>query len=127
MKLNQDCVRSTLLELEEKLPFNQSLSHKELLEFSSIKNYSKDEVFYCLQKLKETNFIDMDIYHNNTPTYDINSITWDGHKFLDNIRDDQVWANTKSIVSKFSSVSINMIEKVASNIITNIISKHMGL
>lgn len=55
------------------------------------------------------------------------NLTYDGHKFLDNIRDDKVWKDTKTILSKFSSVSLSFVSSVASNVISQLIQKQFGL
>ena len=51
------------------------------------------------------------------------SLSFDGHSFLDNIRDNQVWSKSKKILSAFKSVSIEIISQVA----TNVINKKLGL
>ena len=57
----------------------------------------------------------------------ISSITYEGHQFLDNIRDDKVFAKTKAILSKFKSVSIEVISETASKVITNMINQQFNL
>lgn len=47
------------------------------------------------------------------------NLTLEGHKFLDNIRDNKVWQNTKDIISKFENVSLNIISSVAANLISS--------
>lgn len=59
--------------------------------------------------------------------FTVSGITWQGHRFLDTVRDNKVWSDTKSVVSKFSSVSISMVETIASNVITQLINKQLGL
>jgi len=63
----------------------------------------------------------------NIPSVRISSITYQGHQFLDNIRDDNVYTKTKSILSTFKSVSIEIFSETASKVITSLISKQLGL
>lgn len=52
-------------------------------------------------------------------------LTWDGHKFLDTIRDSKVWSTTKSVTEKLASVSMSMIESISAQVISNIIKSQM--
>lgn len=125
MKLNQDCVRDLLLYLEENLTLNDHLS----VENISLKNYSRDELLYTADKLYEAGYINCmrKIYDTTDLIILISSITYEGHQFLDNIRDDKVFAKTKAILSKFKSVSIEVISETASKVITNMINQQFNL
>ena len=107
MKLNQDCVRDLLLYLEENLILNDFLS----IENISLKDYSTEELLYTADKLYEAGYINCSkkIYDNVDSVIFVSSITYNGHQFLDNIRDEKVFAKTKSILSTFKSVSIEII------------------
>lgn len=127
MKLNHNCVRDLLLFIEENLTYGHYIYVNDV----QIGSYSKDEILYSADKLLEAGLIGADkrtyIGSNGIPQINIKSITWSGHQFLDNIRDDNVWKNTKGILSKFSSVSIGVISNVASQIISNMIKSQMRL
>lgn len=130
MKLNQDCVRDILLELEKKLDLNTQLYKNDLLTFSSYEKYGEKDFFYILLKLTEAGYLNAKVTAGaNNPVFSVNisSISWEGHEFLDSVRDNEVWKQTKSIVSKFSSVSITTIENIASNVITQLISKQLNI
>lgn len=127
MKLDNDCVRDLLLYIEE----NTNLSDDIYIESVNDLNYSTETLLYTSIKLKEANFINAEIeqtYDQENGGYSIAvfSLTWQGHKFLDNIRDSGVWKTTKGIVSSFTSVSLGIIENVAAQVITNIITQQIG-
>ncbi len=125
MKLNQDCIRDLLLYLEENLTLNNHLS----VENISLKDYSSEELLYTADKLYEAGFINCfkRIYATDELLILISSITYSGHQFLDNIRDEKVFVKTKSILSTFKSVSIEIISETASKVITNMINQQLGL
>lgn len=132
MKLNHDCIRYIMLYLENYL----TVSNYFLLDpYSFCKNnyletYSNSDVLYSCEKLIEAGYINGKIKNFTDitiPQIKITSITWEGHKFLDNIRDDKVWKNTKSILSQFKTVSISFISEVAAQIISKLINKQLGL
>lgn len=124
MRLSNECVRDLLLAIEENLGINETMSINDF----ELQNYSSDELIYTSLKLIEAGFINAKAFANidGSISIDISSLTWDGHKFLDNIRDNEVWSKTKSIVSKFSSVSLSIISNVAAQVITILIKQQLG-
>ena len=127
MKLNHNCVRDLLLYTEEHLEYGYYIKVSE----AQINSYSQYEIIYAADKLLEAGYIVGDkrvtMDSKGIPQIDITSITWSGHQFLDNIRDNKVWEHTKGILSKFSSVSIGVISNVASQVISNMVKSQMGL
>lgn len=120
MRLNHECVRDIFLALENNLIFGESVdSFENFKELDSLDKYSDDELQYTLSKIEETNYLNMTTRYIDGSLYSISigSITWEGHSFLDNIRDPKVWAKTKKIMSEFSSVSIGMISTTGSSIV----------
>ena len=52
----------------------------------------------------------------------VRRLTWEGHDFLDSVRDDTVWNKTKSKVSKsVGSASLEVVRAVADGITRSII------
>ena len=129
MKLNQDCVRSVMLFIENKSTFGSFLDLNDFLKAEELKNYKDEEIKYTLAKLSETNYLNKKVQfiNNEIAEFSTGSLTWEGHKFLDTIRDNKVWSKTKEITNKFASVSISMVEDIASQVITNLITIEMGL
>ncbi|WP_077736262.1 DUF2513 domain-containing protein [Bacillus sonorensis] len=115
MELKHDCVRNLLITIEEEVGFNKSLPAEELADFSSLEEFSLDDVRYTLKKLNEAGFISIDVYHDDTY---VNELTFNGHQFLDNIRGSNIWAETKSHLSKIGgAASLSIISELASSLI----------
>lgn len=129
MKLNHECIRAVLLDIEEKHLNIGHLNLSNLLTDSKSSVFTEEDIVYSLLKLEEAGYIDAKFqYASNKLFYiSIGNITWEGHKFLDNIRDDGVWKDTKGILSKFSSTSISFASDIASSVITKLIEKQLGL
>ena len=125
MKLSIDCVRAVLLFLEENLDCVDSIQ----LDDIELKKFDDKDVLYSSIKLHEAGYISgklMKTIAGDMVGY-ITDITWEGHKFLDTVRDNKVWRETKTILSKVSSASISFVSSVASQVLANIISQYMGL
>lgn len=125
MKLNHDCVRSILLELEDKLSLDDGISLRQMREFKTFNEFGYETSVYTLTKLIEVEYLNGSVSRGDNQIIDvlIGSISWEGHQFLDNIRDNTIWSKTKDSVKALSSVSL----PVLSNVAASIIKKHIGL
>lgn len=126
MRLNHECVRDVLLHIEENLPYGYYMNFSDV----KLKDYSQEELLYTADKLLEAGLVTGTRRNSITesfPDIRITSLTWEGHQFLDNIRDDGVWKNTKMVLSKFSSVSLSLVGNVASQVISSLIRNQLGL
>lgn len=130
MTLNVDCVRDVLLTLEEEQYMNDELKLQilypdSLLEYEKCKKYNKDEITYTILKLKEAGFIDANILSNNNEILNVKifDITYCGHQYLETIRDNKVWSQTKSIAEKIGCKSLDVLIEIASRVITNLITQ----
>ena len=118
--LKHDCVRKTLLYLEETLTLDSFISTQDM----EINDYSREDIIYTIKMLTDAGYINAKFCgYDDQQIYYVSSLTWRGHLFLDNIRDNVVWRKTKSILSKFASVSLEITSQVAGQVITNLISK----
>ncbi len=115
MKLNQDCVRNVLLELEEKLENDGHLFLYQLREFETLKKYGEDITVYALLKLIEGGYLDGKPVYGDGKMLDlaVSSITLNGHELLDNIRSNEVWVATKKKLKGVASVSLMLVSGVA--------------
>lgn len=132
MKLNHDCIRYLLLYLEKQLTVSNFfvLDPYEFTKCTYLDGFNNSDVLYSCEKLIEAGYINGKIktfVDITIPEIKITSITWEGHKFLDNIRDDTIWKNTKTILSQFKTVSISFISEVAYQVISKLINKQLGL
>lgn len=126
MKLNHECVRNLMLFVENELTYGTFANINRI----SLPPYSSEELVYTADKLLEAKLFNgkKDKYTDSfVPEIHIYSLTWEGHQFLDNIRDNKVWKETKTIAKSFSSVSVGMLSNIAAQVITLIIQKNLSL
>lgn len=125
MKLDYDCLRYILLEIEN--------SNKSRILASSLANdnYSEKQIIHHIECLKDVSYIETTKPFNSLSSeysdYFIFRLTMQGHQFLDTIRDSRVWSETKKIASKMASVPLKFLSDIASNVLSDIISKQMGI
>ncbi len=124
MKLNHDCVRDLMLFIEDNLDMGFYMDISKI----AIPSYENQELLYTALKLQEAGYLTTDIsrFLDGKTNVRVLEITWEGHKFLDTIRDNKVWSQTKSVLSKVSSASITFASSVASQVLTNLITQSLS-
>ena len=126
MKLNPDCIRDILLEVE-KQPFEKILHFEDLQ--NQLPKYTYEDLTYTCLKLKEGGLIKIAIISadNHTHVEFIQDLTFDGHEFLNNIRADNVWNHVKTVGSKIGASSVSALCQIAAQVISAIIKQEIGL
>ena len=126
MKLNKDCIRETLIYIEEhcvyeKNKFGDKSMH--IVNFHELKNANEfsgiqeDDIKYTVVKLMEGGYIEGRLIPENSGVnFDIvriSQLTLRGHDLLDNIKPEPVWDKTKSILHKVGDFSLGIMSQVA--------------
>ncbi|MGD1025628.1 MAG: DUF2513 domain-containing protein [Candidatus Sulfotelmatobacter sp.] len=75
-------------------------------------DHSVAEVAYHLRLLVEAGFL-LGKFHPVTGMPVISRMTWNGHEFLDNVKDSTVWENTKSRIAGLPGVALAVIAEIA--------------
>ena len=127
MKLNYDCLREVLLCIEKNLQWDDDLNYNfiNLDSFvKEMKDFSKPEIAYTLKMGIEADLIDSTIQDCDTCILDIHcyGLTYEGHQFLDTVRENKIWAKTKKILSSVNGASLSVIASVATNCLTDLIN-----
>lgn len=125
MRLNPDSVRAILLYLENNQKINEPLYSakviKNILSSQGMVNGYEDDLLYAIKQLSDDKMIDArkitpDSYIKHYYIYDI---TPKGHEFLNNIRDDGIWKETKIKALQCGSLALNILYQVAASIISS--------
>lgn len=132
MKINDDCIRDVLLYLEKNLIISEELEFKHIDLDSLVEaltDYPRQDIFYSVYNLNDIGFINAMIQYGDGHVYSclITNINYEGHEFIKNIRDNNIWNKTKSIADKLGSNSLEALFKISSNIITELIKNEFQL
>lgn len=125
MELNKDCVRDILLKCEELLQMNddgtmnvlQSGDLKEVLP-----DYDLSVIKYSVLKMDEADLINARIISFDDSIvgeFLIFDITYFGHEFIEQIKDDNNWNKVKDVAKKVGSSSIDILLQIATGVLTN--------
>ncbi|EAF6236000.1 DUF2513 domain-containing protein [Listeria monocytogenes] len=125
MKLNHDLIRDVLL-FSEDLSFNKSATGDDIFKSKRLSKYSIDEIIYAITRIgdNDAQLIKGNVLFASGKPYRtvISGLTFNGHKYLDNIRDPKVWSETKKISSKVTGISIDIMSQIASQVILKMLN-----
>lgn len=133
MKLNIDCVRDVLLEIEEQNVYvNGKIvkpDHHSISNSKRCKRYEMDDIRYTIYELLQSGLIAGTVTPNNEnfKISWIDRITPEGHTFIGNIKDDGIFSKIKKALSGFKDIGLSMIVPIAQDIAINYIKLKAGL
>ncbi|MGN9161248.1 DUF2513 domain-containing protein [Clostridium sulfidigenes] len=114
MRLNNDCIRDILLYIEANTDYEKSCINSDVL-VKDLK-YDKNTIFYHICMIRQARLVDNVSFADNEPKL-ISRLSWQGHQYLDNIRDNKVWRLLKEKTSKLSSVSLSLLIQLAPTVL----------
>jgi hypothetical protein len=119
MKLNSTLIRDILLDFEELHHFPESLNLADIKESKSFKSVDDDLYFYHLKMLQEAGYIDWHPRYSSNKIYIAFSsgLTFQGHEFLNTIRDPKLWRKTKSKLGTAGGWTIKIMEQIATAVL----------
>lgn len=108
MKRDMDLIRKMLLEIKGQDGYTGHLA---------IPGYSQETLAGHVRLLFNAGLCEgktMPISGSTIPIYTITGLTWAGHDFLDDIRNDSVWAGVKDKLSRFGGdASLEVVKSLA--------------
>ena len=125
MKLNADCIRDVLIELEKSLTYRTDEAGRveknavSLHELDCVLiRYTKEDIFYTLSNLEQAGYIKMTVKGAGNSVYlcFVNCITFQGHEFLEKIRSDQSWTKVKAGAAAIRNYSLDAISAIANGV-----------
>ena len=111
MKRDMELVRKLLLHIEQEYTY-QPLDSRHI----EIDGYSKEHIAYHLKIMDDGGLIDVQnstVMVGNIHRFVIDGITWNGHEFLDSVRNDGVWSHTKESLKPVGSASFEVVKSIA--------------
>lgn len=119
MKINNECARKVLFEVE-KIPYGETLTVAKLQE--KISEFAIEDVLNIITLFNREHYLtvlDKASYDDNDVLRDhkIKCLTEKGYKTLDLIRSDEIWNLIKSKVNNIDEISIYTIFDIANKIV----------
>ena len=125
MKRDMELIRELLLAIEDE-ETNVTVPASTL---RLKNNRDEQEIFYSLQLMTDAGFLEAEMVKSMQGIHDvlIRRMTWEGHEFLDNARNESIWKAAKEIVTQ-KGVSIeNVGFGVLTQILASVAKQYFGL
>lgn len=126
MKLNPDCMRAVMLEIENKWEIGTDSSGNLYMGevdihhlYKALDKYSKEDIFYSLYNLNQAEYLDLSVFMADGGVIlecVVNHMTYAGHEFLNRIRDPKHWSVIKSGLSAVRNYSLDAINSIANGV-----------
>lgn len=131
MKMDIECIRNILLQAEER-SFRVSRQSPSLVEDEKndkdnkivckfIESYDADKLLYHIDLAEELGLIKC----SNAIGYStVLDLTAQGHLLLADIREENIWNQTKEISNKIGAASLDSIKQIAINVASSLIANY---
>ena len=118
MKLDKDLVREILLQIEAS---TTTTGWVEL----QLPGHSDEEVSYHVELLSEAGFLEAyDLTTLDGYEWRPKRLTYEGHEFLDTVRDPEIWRDTKEAAKKIGSSSVEVLFEIGKNFVKQKLAEH---
>ena len=123
MKLDHDCIRDVLLSVERLQRFEYRTGTGNFLNYSvtrnilenDLQNRNAEDICYSVLMLADAGYIIASINHTDqrVVSYSVHRLTYDGHEYLESIRDGNVWNKVKSVIGDVGISTFDAVKKTA--------------
>jgi hypothetical protein len=125
MKRDMDLVRNMLFKLAES---DHSLDFEELLPEGSTLGSREIAAYHLQMLIEEAQLVrGLDSGHIGGRDWNELELTWQGHDFLDSVRDETVWAKSKEGAKKLGGVSFDLLLGLVKEVAKAEAKKRLGL
>ena len=119
MKRDMELIRAILLEVEKS-------EYGYFRDKLKINGYTEEEIGYHSYLIIEAGLADgpnCTVMGSKSPEAEVTSLTWEGHDFLDAVKNENVWNKSKEKLKKVGSASLSVVKDVA----VSVLKKELGL
>ena len=103
---DMDLIRDLLLMVEAEPKMDGTADF--IFTADAFPGHSPEEVVYAIKKLIQAGFLE-----GNQHMGSVSSLTWNGHEFLDNIKDPGIWGKTKKQLSGLPGAALAVVAQIA--------------
>ncbi|USK61297.1 DUF2513 domain-containing protein [Peribacillus asahii] len=112
MRLNHDLIRDLLITIEE-ISNGRINFGVEFIAETHLPDYELEEVIYHVKQLAQARLITVP---ERSTSYIID-LTWEGHQYIANIRDQTIWSKTKSLINPLGGATIDVIKDISKTLV----------
>ena len=125
MQRDMEIIRTILLKVESDPRYNGEMYRVDAEEFGLPDQ--PDAFVYNATLIHEAGYIAGNCKMASHGTVAIGRLTWEGHEFLDTIRDPDVWRQTKAETARLGDFGLDMVKALAKGFLKKKIEEHTGV
>jgi hypothetical protein len=129
MERDMDLIRDLLLDMERGQKVfevrSDSVSRALGSEEIGMSTEEADKLDHHFGLLQEKGLVEF--RRSGGGAWTVTNITWEGHDFIDSVRDPELWAQTKQGVTKAGGFTFDVIKAVAKGLLKKKIEQHTGV
>ena len=122
VQLQPDFVREILLAIEAE-PKYAGADHQSIV---TLGNHTEEETKYHVSRLIQAGLLDGDFSRPHLPPL-VKGLTWDGHQYLENIRDPEIWKKTNEGLKEVGGFSFDLVKALAKGLVKKQIEERTGV
>ena len=135
MKLNSDCMRDVMLKIEQMQTITVDEENNVTFDtlwiddlYKALSRHDKRDIFYALHNLDQAGYVSTNLINGDDAAlgYVVSYITYEGHNFLDKIRDPKAWKYIKTAGSAIGNFSLSVINQIANGVTTAFIDSYLA-
>ncbi|MDK7187962.1 DUF2513 domain-containing protein [Facklamia hominis] len=123
MKLDYDCMRTILFEIERSTSFERDFEFDISNVQEALSDFSPDKIQYHIRQMHWSGLCTKPTFHSDGCF--LKDLTPEGHKFLSDVRSDTNWNKTKQIAEKAGIFTIDSLKTIAIGVATASIQKYL--
>jgi hypothetical protein len=93
----------------------------------AVEGYGADQITYHIELLKEVGFIEYATSEPLNGATHFQRLSWNGHDYLDAIRDPEIWKKTMRGAEATGSWTFDLVRDLAKGLIKTKIEEHTGV
>jgi DNA-binding transcriptional ArsR family regulator len=127
MKRDMDLIRELMLKLEE---YPKELEDVVHIDGSTpeihVAGYNAGQITYHLALIYEAGLVDSNGAEARTGIY-FYRLSWNGHEFLDTVRDNEVWRRVKAGAAQAGAASVSLLVGLGKAYAKQVIKERLGI
>lgn len=128
MKRDMDLIRALVLRLESwDLGPGAIIIVNDIEKDFPIDGYTGHQISYHFNLIADDGWIDTGGRKPTSRSFSFRALTSRGHDFADSVRDDKVWASTKSGALKAGGFTLELLADLAKGLVKKQLEKHTGI
>ncbi len=127
MKINPDCIRDLLIDIENTTTFNKQYVMCNDTDSDLTDKYSYDVVLYHSRYCYEAKLLTSYTPFDSGQYFIVADLSPDGHAFLENIRNNTNWNKVKNALKSAGTYSLKLMIETAAQIASTRVISSLGI